>query len=124
MKNIDKKWNKKKFWRCKMLKDINDLECRIIKCAMICAIVYVLSPDSAHATKVGDIQGIETIWDTIKPYFTWAFSLGGISYCGLNLRKVLIGDYRAAAPAALAALVAGVGVNGLFKEQFVSVLLP
>ncbi|CAO4847477.1 MAG: hypothetical protein FADNKDHG_01499 [Holosporales bacterium] len=109
-----------------MLKDINGLERIIIKSAMICAIVYALSPDSAHAITAngGNIQGLDTIWAIVKPYFTWAFSLGGVSYCGLNLRKVLIGDYRAAAPAALAALVAGVGVNGLFSDTALSVLLP
>lgn len=110
----------------KSQKNVKKTTERIVRGLVILAIAYALSPDSAHAITAdgGNIQGLDKIWGIVKPYFTWAFSLGGVSYCGLNLRKVLIGDYRAAAPAALAALVAGVGVNGLFSESALSVLLP
>lgn len=110
----------------KIQKNVKKTTSSIAKCVAVLAVAYALSPDEASAITAngGNIQGLDTIWTIVRPYFTWAFSLGGVAYCGINLRKVVIGDYRAAAPAALAALVAGVGVNGLFADQALSVLLP
>lgn len=101
-----------------------------IKPLCFIAATFCLCPESAYALRQGAadgaaaIHGIDQIWATIQPYLTGLFSVGGVIYSGLNIRKVVIGDYRAAAPAALSALMAGLGINGMFGQNALSVLLP
>jgi len=100
------------------------------KAAFVTA-VYLLMPESAEALTAGSgasgaigIVGIGNLWKKISPYLAGAFSVGGIVYSAINIRKVIIGDYRAAAPAAISAIIGGIGVNGVFGENALSVLLP
>ena len=100
----------------------------VFKAVAVVGVVQFLLPEIAHATGVtgegAGILGIESTWAKIKPYFIWAFALGGVTYSGLNIRKVILGDYRALGPAALAAIIGGLGVEGVFGEKALSVLLP
>ena len=100
----------------------------VLKAVAVVGVVQFLLPEIAHATGVtgegAGILGIENTWAKIKPYFTWAFALGGVAYSGLNIRKVILGDYRALGPAALAAIIGGLGVEGVFGDKALSVLLP
>jgi hypothetical protein len=99
----------------------------VLKAVAVVGVVQFLLPEIAHATGVtgnAGILGIESTWAKIKPYFTWAFALGGVAYSGLNIRKVILGDYRALGPAALAAIIGGLGVEGVFGTDVLSVLLP
>lgn len=101
-----------------------------LKLIVVVSVICFLCPESAYALRQGAadgaaaIHGIDQIWATIQPYLTGLFSVGGVIYSGLNIRKVVIGDYRAAAPAALSALMAGLGINGMFGQNALSVLLP
>ncbi len=90
-------------------------------------------PESADALTGGagsgaggarTIAGIDNLWKVITPYLAGAFSVGGILYSAINIRKVVIGDYRAAAPAAISAIIGGIGINGVFGEHALSVLIP
>ncbi|CAO5682401.1 MAG: hypothetical protein HEEMFOPI_01656 [Holosporales bacterium] len=97
---------------------------RVLKTIAVVGIVQFLLPAVAHATGVegsgAGILGIENTWAQVKPYFIWAFTLGGTAYSCLNLRKVVLGDYRAIGPAALATIVAGLGIEGVLgcKDDF------
>ena len=104
---------------------------QFLKKAAVVAAVYLLMPESAEALTAGSgasgaigIVGIDNLWKTISPYLAGAFSVGGIVYSAINIRKVIIGDYRAAAPAAISAIIGGIGVNGVFGANALSVLLP
>lgn len=103
----------------------------IIKKAALVTAIYLLIPESAEALTAGagaggatGIVGIDNLWGKISPYLAGAFSIGGILYSAINIRKVVIGDYRAAAPAAISAIIGGIGVNGVFGANALSVLLP
>jgi len=90
------------------------------------SIQFLLS-ENGYAIQGADgkaIMGLDAIWGTVKPYITGAFSAGGVIYSGINIRKVVIGDYRAAVPALVSALVAGLGIQGMFGAEALSVLLP
>lgn len=104
---------------------------QFLKKAAVVAAVYLLMPESAEAltdgtdgTKATGIHTIDTLWNQVSPYLAGAFSVGGILYSAINIRKVILGDYRAAAPAAISAILGGIGVNGVFGANALSVLLP
>lgn len=89
--------------------------------------IQLLLNETGYAVHGADgkaILGFDAIWGTVKPYITGAFSAGGVVYSGINIRKVVIGDYRAAVPALVSALVAGLGIQGMFGADALSVLLP
>jgi hypothetical protein len=103
----------------------------ILKKAALITAVYFLLPESADALTgsagaggATAIAGIDNLWRAITPYLAGAFSVGGILYSAINIRKVVIGDYRAAAPAAISAIIGGIGINGVFGANALSVLLP
>jgi hypothetical protein len=58
------------------------------------------------------------------PYISSAFTIGGTVYGGLNIRKVVQGDYRAVAPGGIAMLVATLGATGLFGADALTAMLP
>lgn len=104
---------------------------QIFKKAVLITAVYLLMLESGEALTSGSgaggatgILGIDNLWGKISPYLAGAFSVGGILYSAINIRKVIIGDYRAAAPAAISAIIGGIGVNGVFGANALSVLLP
>ena len=90
-------------------------------------VIHLVLSKSGYAINAADgkaILGFDAIWGTVKPYITGAFSAGGVVYSGINIRKVVIGDYRAAVPALVSALVAGLGIQGMFGADALSVTLP
>lgn len=102
----------------------------LLKTSVALFLVCFLFPESLLGLTGGGtdgataIKGLDNIWKSVRPYLTGLFSIGGVVYSGINIRKVVIGDYRAAAPAAIAAIVASLGINGMFGENALSVLLP
>ncbi|MDP2194328.1 MAG: hypothetical protein Q8K36_07360 [Alphaproteobacteria bacterium] len=85
--------------------------------SIFAAVTLLFLPDTAEALTGGGIVGIDNLWAKIKPYLTGAFSIGGVIYCATNVRKVVVGDYRAAAPAAISAILAGLGIQGVFGDN-------
>ena len=102
----------------------------VIRTLSVVGVFCFLCPESLSALTSGAadgakaIEGVDKVWKSVTPYITGLFSAGGVIYSGINLRKVVMGDYRAAAPAAIAAVVASLGINGMFGENALSVLLP
>lgn len=102
----------------------------VLKTSLVLCLVCFLFPESLLGLTGGGtdgataIKGLDNVWKSVRPYLTGLFSIGGVVYSGINIRKVVIGDYRAAAPAAIAAIVASLGINGMFGENALSVLLP
>jgi preprotein translocase subunit SecG len=114
-------------YNCKL----NYTQNQFLKKAALITAVYLLMPESADALTAGSgaggatgIVGIDNLWGKISPYLAGAFSVGGILYSAINIRKVVIGDYRAAAPAAISAIIGGIGVQGVFGANALSVMLP
>ncbi|HCU06430.1 MAG TPA: hypothetical protein DIC42_02450 [Holosporales bacterium] len=104
---------------------------QILKKAALITALYLLMPESTEALTDGTagaqaigIHTIDTLWNQVSPYLAGAFSVGGILYSAINIRKVILGDYRAAAPAAISAILGGIGINGVFGANALSVLLP